>query len=114
MRDGELNRVDGEVCLKERGEYSVLALYSDADGIQSFKDEKRLCQRSLGRANVWRSEEGWDATRRSGSASEGRLLGGPEGAWRAMGEIISRWSGHDSTSANEDENNDLAGPRAQD
>ena len=52
-------------------------------------------------------EEKWKCKRET-------VVGGPEGAWRAMGEIISRWSGHDSTSANEDENNGLAGPRAQD
>ena len=32
VRDEELIRIDDEVCLKERGEYSVLALYSEADG----------------------------------------------------------------------------------
>jgi hypothetical protein len=51
----ELDRIDDEVYLKECGENSVLALYSDVD-IRSFKDEKRLCQRSLvcERANVWK------------------------------------------------------------
>jgi hypothetical protein len=41
--------------LKERGEYSVLALYSGCSDDQSFKDENRLCQRSL----VVRGSECW-------------------------------------------------------
>ena len=84
MRDDELNRIDGEVCLKERGEYSVLALYSDADGINLSKTRKDFAN------EVW-GERMFGGVKKDGMRRGEVEVQARDGCWGGLRERGVRW-----------------------